>query len=225
MTLNSQITSLYESFTNPVSDLTTLLSVSKPSKDKLKTLLEIEIYLKEQINLKKDEAIKERYKAGLRVCREEIESTKNRLYSRMHTRNANMPIDKDFNIFLESLGESPDFESVRSLAEMLVESSPPAGEAKKFSEDEKVKSKFRKQYGKNWKSVMYATAWKMYKKHIDEEIIGNPLNRFLSKEEIQEKFKERYGEAWDRIYASVGWKMLNKMNETKNSECLSQLKK
>ena len=47
---------------------------------------------------------------------------------------------------------------------LLAEVSPPSGAARRFSKKEKVKAEFRKRYGKNWKDVFYATAWKMHGK-------------------------------------------------------------
>lgn len=45
---------------------------------------------------------------------------------------------------------------------LLLEVSPPSGPARRFSKKEKVKADFRKRYGKDWKRVFYATAWKMH---------------------------------------------------------------
>lgn len=45
----------------------------------------------------------------------------------------------------------------------MVEISPPSGPARRFSKKEKIKQQFRDRYGKRWKEVFYATAWKMHK--------------------------------------------------------------
>ena len=45
---------------------------------------------------------------------------------------------------------------------LLLETSPPSGAARRFSKKEKIKKSFQKQYGKDWKSKFYATAWKMH---------------------------------------------------------------
>ena len=45
----------------------------------------------------------------------------------------------------------------------MVEVSPPSGPARRFSKKEKIKQQFRDRYGKRWKEVFYATAWKMHK--------------------------------------------------------------
>ena len=47
---------------------------------------------------------------------------------------------------------------------LLMEVSPPSGPARRFSKKEKVKAQFKKRYGKDWKQVFYATAWKMHGK-------------------------------------------------------------
>ena len=47
---------------------------------------------------------------------------------------------------------------------LLMEVSPPSGPARRFSKKEKVKAEFKKRYGKRWKDVFYATAWKMHGK-------------------------------------------------------------
>jgi RimK family alpha-L-glutamate ligase len=44
----------------------------------------------------------------------------------------------------------------------MIEVSPPSGPARRFSKKEKVKKEFQKRYGKRWKEVFYATAWKMH---------------------------------------------------------------
>lgn len=49
----------------------------------------------------------------------------------------------------------------------LLEVSPPKGAARSFSKDEKTKASFRKQYGKRWKEVFYATAWKMHGEDVE----------------------------------------------------------
>lgn len=45
---------------------------------------------------------------------------------------------------------------------LMLEVSPPTGPARRFSKKEKVKREFQKRYGKRWKEVFYATAWKMH---------------------------------------------------------------
>lgn len=47
---------------------------------------------------------------------------------------------------------------------LVLEVSPPSGLARRFSKKEKVKAKFRERYGKDWKGIFYATAWKMHGK-------------------------------------------------------------
>jgi len=47
---------------------------------------------------------------------------------------------------------------------LVLEVSPPSGPARRFSKKEKVKAEFRERYGKNWKGIFYATAWKMHGK-------------------------------------------------------------
>ena len=44
----------------------------------------------------------------------------------------------------------------------MIEVSPPSGPARRFSKKEKIKREFQKRYGKRWKEVFYATAWKMH---------------------------------------------------------------
>jgi RimK family alpha-L-glutamate ligase len=50
---------------------------------------------------------------------------------------------------------------------LLVEVSPPSGPARRFSKKEKIKKEFQKRYGKRWKEVFYATAWKMHGEETD----------------------------------------------------------
>lgn len=45
---------------------------------------------------------------------------------------------------------------------LMLEVSPPSGPARRFSKKEKIKAEFKKRYGKRWKEVFYATAWKMH---------------------------------------------------------------
>lgn len=45
---------------------------------------------------------------------------------------------------------------------LVLEVSPPSGPARRFSKKEKVKAEFKKRYGKDWKGIFYATAWKMH---------------------------------------------------------------
>ncbi len=45
---------------------------------------------------------------------------------------------------------------------LMLEVSPPSGPARRFSKKEKIKKEFQKRYGKRWKDVFYATAWKMH---------------------------------------------------------------
>ena len=45
---------------------------------------------------------------------------------------------------------------------LMLEVSPPSGPARRFSKKDKVKREFQKRYGKRWKEVFYATAWKMH---------------------------------------------------------------
>jgi RimK family alpha-L-glutamate ligase len=47
---------------------------------------------------------------------------------------------------------------------LMLEVSPPSGPARRFSKKEKIKRQFRDRYGKRWKDVFYATAWKMHGK-------------------------------------------------------------
>lgn len=47
---------------------------------------------------------------------------------------------------------------------LVLEVSPPSGPARRFSKKEKVKAEFKNRYGKRWKQVFYATAWKMHGK-------------------------------------------------------------
>ena len=47
---------------------------------------------------------------------------------------------------------------------LMLEVSPPSGPARRFSKKEKIKKQFRDRYGKRWKDVFYATAWKMHGK-------------------------------------------------------------
>jgi RimK family alpha-L-glutamate ligase len=58
-------------------------------------------------------------------------------------KNPSNSIDEDFEYF-------------------MIEVSPPSGPARRFSKKEKVKKDFQKRYGKRWKEVFYATAWKMH---------------------------------------------------------------
>jgi hypothetical protein len=59
-------------------------------------------------------------------------------------KNPSNSIDEDFEYF-------------------MIEVSPPSGPARRFSKKEKVKKEFQKRYGKRWKEVFYATAWKMHR--------------------------------------------------------------
>ena len=68
-------------------------------------------------------------------------------------------------------GESKIMQSTNEKFEHLFESSPPSGPARRFTEDPNVKKSFRERYGKRWKEVMYATAWKKYK---NQESVGTP---------------------------------------------------
>lgn len=53
---------------------------------------------------------------------------------------------------------------------LLYEVSPPSGPARRFSKKEKIKKEFQKRYGKRWKEVFYATAWKMHNDSFDPEV-------------------------------------------------------
>lgn len=68
-------------------------------------------------------------------------------------------------------GDSKIMESTNEKFEHLLESSPPSGPSRRFTEDPKVKKSFKDRYGKRWKKVMYATAWKKYNA---EETVGTP---------------------------------------------------
>jgi hypothetical protein len=56
-----------------------------------------------------------------------------------------------------------DLDISEEIESLLYEVSPPSGPARRFSKKEKIKKQFQKKYGKDWKRVFYATAWKMHK--------------------------------------------------------------
>jgi len=62
---------------------------------------------------------------------------------------------------------------------LMTEVSPPSGPARRFSKKEKVKKEFQKRYGKRWKEVMYATAWKMHNDSVKPE--GNMIESAIDK--------------------------------------------
>jgi len=53
---------------------------------------------------------------------------------------------------------------------LLYEVSPPSGPARRFSKKERIKKEFQKRYGKRWKEIFYATAWKMHKDSFDLKV-------------------------------------------------------
>ena len=71
----------------------------------------------------------------------------------------------------------------------MTEKSPPSAEAERFIK--KSKEGFKKSYGDNWKNALYATAWKMHKKHW-EEIDPDEVNEDFDNEfsEINESFEK-----------------------------------
>lgn len=62
---------------------------------------------------------------------------------------------------------------------LLCEVSPPSGPARRFSKKEKIKKEFQKRYGKRWKEVFYATAWKIHNDSFEPEgdMIESAINR------------------------------------------------
>lgn len=48
------------------------------------------------------------------------------------------------------------------VAKVIMESAPPCPKAEKFIKS--AKKSFKKRYGKRWKQVLYATAWKKFSK-------------------------------------------------------------
>lgn len=63
----------------------------------------------------------------------------------------------------------------------IMEASPPGGSAKRFSEKEDIKKDFKNRYGKKWKEVFYATAWKHHNKEKQQE----------QKEEVFDVFEDK----------------------------------
>lgn len=70
----------------------------------------------------------------------------------------------------------------------LNEKSPPSGPAKRFSEDPKVKRSFKDRYGKDWKEVMYATAWKKFNKS-ESKTVGTPSNLEIGTDSLVNIYK------------------------------------
>lgn len=62
---------------------------------------------------------------------------------------------------------------------MMLEVSPPAGPARRFSKKEKIKKEFQKRYGSRWKDVFYATAWKMHNDSYEPN--GNMVENAIDK--------------------------------------------
>lgn len=62
---------------------------------------------------------------------------------------------------------------------LVTEVSPPAGPARRFSKKEKIKKEFQKRYGKRWKDVFYATAWKMHNDSVEHE--GNMVESAIDR--------------------------------------------
>ena len=85
---------------------------------------------------------------GAYLARTYIEFLKEIRNSELGSNQPKTDINEDFELF-------------------LLEVSPPKGAARSFSKDEKTKASFRKQYGKRWKEVFYATAWKMHGEDVE----------------------------------------------------------
>lgn len=73
----------------------------------------------------------------------------------------------------------------------LDEIAPPSGEAKRFVEKEKVIKAFKNAYGKEWKSILYATAWKMFSgKKVKKESLDNKDENLEGTDSLVKKYKK-----------------------------------
>lgn len=54
------------------------------------------------------------------------------------------------------------FSRYYEIMEQINEAAPPSRQAEKWIESNK--ERFRKEYGEDYKEIMYATAWKLFKK-------------------------------------------------------------
>jgi hypothetical protein len=110
-------------------------------------------------NLKKPDPQKPKATPKQQADAAKMEELKNFAMKTLKTRVESEP--KKFPKLAAMLGVK--VEQVETDSDNLHEVSPPSGTARRFSEDPKVKADYKKRYGKRWKEVLYATAWKMYK--------------------------------------------------------------
>lgn len=64
-------------------------------------------------------------------------------------------VDEDQSLQMERHPQGITYQELE-----FMESSPPGGKAKRFIKHQKAE--FKKRYGKRWKQVLYATAWKQF---------------------------------------------------------------
>ena len=60
----------------------------------------------------------------------------------------------------------------------ISEVAPYDPEIRKWTEDPKVKSAFKKRYGDKWEKALYATAWKRYNDQLDESLVNLSVTDF-----------------------------------------------
>lgn len=119
-------------------------------------LVHLQDIIKEKLDKTKDKILQD----ALVLCEKRKVELKTQTYKK-YSKETCMEIDKKFEKHLEENSNK----ELSPILDVLKESSPPSGSAKKFSEDPKVKKGFKDRYGKDWKGKMYATAWKMFKKN------------------------------------------------------------
>jgi translation elongation factor P/translation initiation factor 5A len=68
---------------------------------------------------------------------------------------------------------------MKSFNEFLKEAAPPGKDAEDWIRANK--QKFKDEYGEDWESVLYATAWKLFGEQIEERLWTDMIAGFLSK--------------------------------------------
>jgi hypothetical protein len=107
---------------------------------------------------------------------------------------------------------------MKSFKKYLMESAPPSSEAEEWIVANK--DKFKKEYGDDWESVLYATAWKMFGDKITEDsapatsstgpgiamrptVLGRPAYRIPHAAYVKLMSGKEKGKRWKEIIDDV----------------------
>ncbi len=163
--LNNKFSEKYNLFrTKSLAENPYLPRINKYS---INDLIHLEETIRESLKQKSSKILKD----ALDLCISKKKELKSKMYEK-YNKETSMEIDGKFEKHIKESADSLSENSLlKNLLNILSESSPPSGSAKKFSEDPKAKASFKKRYGKDWKPKLYATAWKMFKKKkVQEEV-------------------------------------------------------